>query len=104
MYLYSYYPEQIDKHDLQEVHKQDPQSVLPIYHNLVLYYIELKGRTNYKIAVRYLKKLKTNYKKLKRVSEWEDYIQYIESQFIRLRALQEELRKGKLVNEATSKS
>jgi hypothetical protein len=104
MYLYSFYPEQIDKHDLQEVHKQDPQSVLPIYHHLVLYYIELKGRSNYKLAVRYLKKLKTNYKKLKRTKEWDDYIQYIESQFIRLRALQEELRKGKLVNEATSKS
>jgi hypothetical protein len=104
MYLYSYYPEQIDKHDLQEVHKHDPHSVLPIYHHMVLYYIELKGRSNYKLAVRYLKKLKTNYKKLKRTKEWDDYIQYIESQFIRLRALQEELRKGKLVNEATSKS
>jgi len=104
MYLYSYHPEQIDKHDLQEAHKHDPQSVLPIYHHMVLYYIELKGRSNYKLAVRYLKKLKTNYKKLKRIDEWNDYIHYIESQFIRLRALQEELRKGKLVNEATSKS
>jgi len=104
MYLYSFLPEQIDKHDLQEVHKHDPESVLPLYHHMVIYYIELKGRSNYKLAVRYLKKLKTNYKKLKRNEEWNDYIQYIESQFIRLRALQEELRKGKLVNEATSKS
>ncbi|MEH7402276.1 MULTISPECIES: hypothetical protein [Bacillaceae] len=104
MHLYSYNPDYIDKHDLQEVHKYSPQSVLPIYHHLVLYYIELKGRANYKIAVRYLKKLRTNYKKLKRMNEWDDYIQYVESQFIRLRALQEELKKGKLVNEATSKS
>lgn len=104
MYLYANYPEQIDKHDLQEVHKQDPHSVLPIYHHMVLYYIELKGRTNYILAVRYLKKLKTCYKKLKRTNEWEFFIRYIESQFIRLRALQEELKKGKLVNEATSKS
>jgi uncharacterized Zn finger protein len=104
MHLYSYNPDYIDKHDLQEVHKYSPQSVLPIYHHLVLYYIELKGRANYKIAVRYLKKLRTNYKKLKRINEWDDYIQYVESQFIRLRALQEELKKGKLVNEATSKS
>lgn len=104
MYLYAFYPDHIDKHDLQEAHKYDPESVLPIYHHLVVYYIELKGRSNYKLAVRYLKKLKTNYKKLKRIDEWNDYIHYIESQFIRLRALQEELRKGKLVNEATSKS
>jgi hypothetical protein len=104
MVLYGKNPDQIDTSDLQEVYREQPHILLPIYHLLVIYHIELRSRDHYKIAVRHLKKLRASYRKLKRLEDWERYITYITSTYNRLRALQEEIMKGKLVNEPTNKS
>lgn len=64
--------------------------------------IEERNRKSYKRAVRYLKKLRTLYKRLKRTDEWDAFIIHIANLHSRLRALQEELRKGKLIDDQSN--
>ncbi|MDG4657205.1 SWIM zinc finger domain-containing protein [Ectobacillus antri] len=87
------------QHIVREVEKEDREAVLPLYHRAVMQCIEMKNRPAYRQAVRYLKKLRTHYKKLKRTEDWERFIMTITASFSRLRALQEELRKGKLIDD-----
>lgn len=84
----------------KEIQKENPEVLLPIYHQQVIQLIGSKNRSSYREAVKYLKKLRTIYKKLKRVPVWESYITYISETYKRLRAFQEELRKGKLIDAA----
>lgn len=60
-------------------------------------HVLLKNRSGYKAAVKLLKRLAKLYKKLKREERWEEFIIVFSSRHSRLRALQEELRKGKLI-------
>ena len=71
--------------------------LLPILHQAVDGLIEQKNRVSYKQAVRLLKKLRTIYKKLKRVPEWEAFIDKLLKRYKRLRAFQEECVRAKLV-------
>lgn len=87
------------KEPLKEVEKAAPEAALPLYHIAVVNAIDEKNRKSYRRAVRYLKKLRTLYKKLKRTDEWQTYIIMITSSHSRLRALQEEMRKGKLIDD-----
>ncbi|MCP8967709.1 hypothetical protein [Ectobacillus ponti] len=87
------------KDSLKLVEKEDREAVLPLYHRAVTKAIQMKNRPAYKLAVRYLKKLRTHYKKLKRTQEWDLYIQRLSANFSRLRAFQEELQKGKLLDD-----
>lgn len=64
--------------------------------------IEERNRKAYRRAVRYLKKLRTLYKRLKRTDEWDAFIIHIANLHSRLRALQEELRKGKLIDDRSN--
>lgn len=84
----------------KEIQKEQPEVLLPILHLQVVNLIAAKNRSSYREAVRYLKKLRTIYKKLKRVNVWESYIEYISDDNKRLRAFQEELKKGKLIDAA----
>ncbi len=84
----------------KEIQKENPEVLLPLYHQQVIQLIGGKNRSAYRDAVRYLKKLRTIYKKLKRVPAWESYIAYLSETYKRLRAFQEELRKGKLIDAA----
>lgn len=59
-------PDRISSEVLKKIQAHDPALLLPIYHRLVADAILLKNRQSYKKAVRYLKKLRTIYKKLKR--------------------------------------
>lgn len=83
--------------DLQTVEKQKPALVLPLYHQAVERCIAEKNRTAYKTATKLLKKLNALYKKLDRLNDWENYIYRLALKYSRLRALQEELRKGKWI-------
>jgi sulfur transfer protein SufE len=58
----------------------------------------VKNREHYKEAVRKLKKLRMLYKKLKRLSEWEEFLDILMTRTKRLRAFHEECRKGKLID------
>jgi hypothetical protein len=91
-------PDRISSEVLKKIQAHDPALLLPIYHRLVEDAILLKNRQSYKKAVRYLKKLRTIYKKLKRENAWESYIDNLQSSTRRMRAFQEELQRGKLIH------
>jgi hypothetical protein len=84
-------------HVLQPIEKESPELLLPYYHQAVEHYIRLKNRHDYKSAVRLLKRLEKVYKKMKQPERWDAFFTRFVSRFSRLRALQEELKKGKLL-------
>lgn len=81
--------------DLKTVEAHHPELLLPLYHQGVERSILEKNRASYKIAVRQLRKLHSCYKKLKQLDRWEEYINRLSVKYSRLRAFQEELKKGK---------
>ncbi|MCJ8014542.1 SWIM zinc finger family protein [Paenibacillus sp. KQZ6P-2] len=83
---------------LQPIEKNAPELLLPFYHQAVERYILLKNRSSYKAAVKLLKRLSKLYAKMKQQERWEHFITAFTSRNSRLRALQEELRKGKLIS------
>ncbi|MEB3100922.1 SWIM zinc finger family protein [Ferviditalea candida] len=88
----------LDPKDLRLVENADPRSLLPLYHQAVEQLILHKGRQNYRQAVKYLKKLRTIYAKLKQKDRWERFIETLVARHSRLRALREEFKKGKLIS------
>jgi hypothetical protein len=82
---------------LQPIEKEAPELLLPFYHQAVERYVLLKNRDSYKAAVKLLKRLAKLYAKLKRNERWEAFMYEFTSRHSRLRALNEELRKGKLI-------
>jgi len=83
--------------ELAPIEKHAPETLLPYYHQAVERYVLAKNRDGYKSAVKLLKRLAKLYKKLKRESRWELFLAAFADRHSRLRALQEELRKGKLL-------
>ncbi|WP_211748794.1 SWIM zinc finger family protein [Paenibacillus sp. Marseille-Q4541] len=82
---------------LKPIEKNAPELLLPFYHQGVERYILLKNRDSYKAAVKLLKRLSKLYLKMKQETRWEQFITTFANRHSRLRALQEELRKGKLI-------
>jgi len=82
---------------LQPIEKETPEALLPYYHQAVDHYVSLKNRHDYKAAVRLLKRLGKVYKRLKQTERWDDFLASFMTRHSRLRALQEEIRKGKLL-------
>ncbi|MFC0272327.1 SWIM zinc finger domain-containing protein [Metabacillus herbersteinensis] len=89
---------ELDRFVLKEAEKAEPGSLLPLYHQAVETEISMRTRENYKVAVRYLKRLKAIYKKLKNEPAWENYLHHLTEEHRRLRAFREELKKGKLIH------
>ncbi|PLR94478.1 SWIM zinc finger family protein [Bacillus sp. T33-2] len=87
---------------IKTVQKEAPVVLLPLYHQAVEYLISQKNRGSYKQAVRVLKKLRTIYKKLKRVPEWEAFFALLLERTKRLRAFQEECKRSKLIEEESA--
>ncbi|MFC5528231.1 SWIM zinc finger family protein [Cohnella yongneupensis] len=83
---------------LQPAEKEAPEMLLPFYHQAVERYVSLRNRDGYKAATKLLKRLAKLYKKLKRSERWESFFDAFSERHSRLRALQEELRKGKLLS------
>ena len=90
---------ELDTYVLKTIEKSDPGVLLPLYVKSVKDEINMRSRENYKQAVRYLKRIKAQYKKLKREEVWENYIQQLAEEHKRLRAFKEELKKGKLIHD-----
>jgi hypothetical protein len=84
---------------LKQIENIDRAVLLPLYHKAVNDAIGQKTRPAYKVAVRYLKKLRTHYRQLKQLDHWKEYIQRLASEHKRLRAFQQELEKGKLLHD-----
>ena len=89
---------EIEKDILKEIAASDPEALIPSYHRAAAFFIDQKNRSAYKEAARHLKKLRTLYKKAKKQQVWERYISQLSASYKRLRALQEELQKGKLID------
>ncbi|MHA6483261.1 SWIM zinc finger family protein [Paenibacillus sp. strain BS8-2] len=88
--------EELDAAGLREVAKLSPESLLPLYHQSVESNIATRNRQGYRIAVKGIKKLEKIYKTLKQTEKWEAYLAGLNTKYQRLRALQEELWKGKV--------
>ncbi|WP_274648769.1 hypothetical protein [Paenibacillus humicola] len=83
---------------LKPVEKEAPELLLPFYHQAVERYVLQKNRDGYKAAAKLLKRLAKLYARLKKGERWEQFIAAFASRNNRLRALQEELRKGGLLS------
>ncbi|MEX2416414.1 MAG: hypothetical protein WD424_09740 [Paenibacillaceae bacterium] len=90
-------PSEFRVSELQPMEKNAPEVLLPFYHHAVERYVMHKNRDGYKAAVKLLKRLAKLYRKIKLEERWELYLTAFISRYSRLRALQEELRKGKLL-------
>jgi hypothetical protein len=90
---------EMDRSLLKVVETHDRSLLLPLYHRSVMKMLQLKNRQSYKTAVKYLKTLRTYYRHLKRDEEWQTYLARLIEENKRLRAFQEELKKGKLIND-----
>lgn len=88
----------INREIISTIQAEAPECLLPYYHREVASAIEKKNRQNYRLAVRYLKKLRALYKKLKQESIWESYFNKLQQDTKRLRAFQEEIARGKLIH------
>lgn len=81
---------------MDPIEKDDPQSIISLYHKYIRQLIEKKNRDSYKSAVKILKKLRTLYNKQKEQERWQQFLSQLIHKYARLRALQEELKKGKM--------
>jgi hypothetical protein len=82
---------------LQPIEKEEPSLLLPYYHQAIDHYVALKNRYDYKLAVKLLKRLEKAYKKMKQAESWDRFFTGFVDRYSRLRALQEEMKKGKLL-------
>ncbi|MBD0383233.1 SWIM zinc finger family protein [Paenibacillus sedimenti] len=82
---------------LQPIEKEAPDLLLPLYHQAIDQYVTQKNRHDYKLAVKLLKRLEKVYKKIKQAERWDRFLSGFIERYSRLRALQEELKKGKLL-------
>jgi hypothetical protein len=81
--------------ELRAVEEFDPRLLLPLYHQTIERSILEKNRASYKIALKLLSKLAEYYRKLGMTLEWTLYMQELSDKFSRLRAFQDELKKGR---------
>ena len=80
------------------IEKEQPEVLLGMLHQSAQREIDQKNRASYRMAVRHLKKLRTLYKKLKRVDDWEYFLEGLLERTKRLRAFHEECARGKLIS------
>lgn len=81
------------------IEKEKPEVLLGMLHQTALNEINQKNRSSYKAAVRHLKKLRTLYKKIKRVDDWQYFLDTLMEKTKRLRAFHEECKRSKLIEE-----
>ncbi|WP_338471003.1 SWIM zinc finger family protein [Niallia sp. XMNu-256] len=90
--------ESLSKDTLKTLQTEAPEILLPLYHQGIQADLDGKNRASYRQAVRKLKKLRTLYKKVKRLDEWEQYFDLLLFRTKRMRAFQEECKRGKLID------
>ncbi|MCC3356173.1 SWIM zinc finger family protein [Bacillus sp. REN16] len=97
--MVGYEVDDMDRSILKEIESLDRGALLPLYHQAVAKAIEGKNRPSYKRAVKYLRKIRTHYKKLKQEDRWDDYITKLATVNKRLRAFQQELMRASMISE-----
>jgi hypothetical protein len=88
----------LPKDRVKVVEKEQPEALFALLHQTVQREIDVKNRSSYKAAVRHLKKLRTLYKKTKRVDEWQFFLDTLLEKTKRLRAFHEECKRSKLID------
>jgi hypothetical protein len=88
----------LPKDRVKVVEKEQPEVLFGLLHQTVQREIDGKNRSSYKAAVRHLKKLRTLYKKTKRVDEWQFFLDTLMDKTKRLRAFHEECKRSKLID------
>ncbi len=88
----------VPKDRIKLVEKEQPEVLFGLLHQTVHQEIEMKNRSSYKSAVRHLKKLRTLYKKMKRMDDWEFFLYALLEKTRRLRAFHEECKRSKLID------
>jgi uncharacterized Zn finger protein len=88
----------LGKDRIREISKKEPSILLPLYHQSITGHINMKNRDHYREAVRKMKKLRTLYNKLKRQEDWQLFLELLLEKTKRLRAFQEECKRGKLID------
>ncbi len=81
---------------LKELEETQPALTFPLYVREVNRLIAERNRPAYKEAIKLLKKIRTAYSKANQESRWERYVDQLGAKHNRLRAFQEELRRGNL--------
>lgn len=98
--LYSYFGfeyNSISNERIKVLQKNAPEVLIPLYHQMIGDLVEMKNRNSYRQAARLLKKLRTVYKKVKRLPEWEAFFAKLLLRTKRLRAFHEECVRSKLI-------
>ena len=90
-------PDEMDIQVVREIAKDAPRILYPLYHQAIEGSIRMRNRQGYKQAVKLMKKLERLYKAEKQADKWSRYVDGIVSKHQRLRALQEELWRGKII-------
>lgn len=90
-------PEDLDIGVVRELSKEAPQSLIPLYHQSIDTAIRSRNRQGYRLAVKQMKKLERLYRAEKQLHKWSRYVDGIVRKHHRLRALQEELWRGKII-------
>ncbi len=88
----------LGKDRIREISKSEPAILLPLYHHAIQDHINMKNRDHYREAVQKMKKLRTLYNKLKRQEDWQFFLEMLLEKTKRLRAFQEECKRGKLID------
>ncbi|MFD0586420.1 SWIM zinc finger domain-containing protein [Paenibacillus sp. GCM10027627] len=89
--------EDISAQELKEMTKSAPHALLPLYHQSIEAAVASRNRQGYRLAVKQLKKLEKIYKALKETDKWQQFLSELTTKTLRLRAFQEELWKGKMI-------
>ncbi|MFC7370171.1 hypothetical protein ACFQPF_00580 [Fictibacillus iocasae] len=94
-----YSPDIIQRKDLKEAKEMDARTLLPIYHQSIHKLVNDRTRKSYQSAIKYLKELRKLYEALGSEERFADYISQLSSEYSRLRAFMEELKKGKFIHD-----
>ncbi|RAP77459.1 SWIM zinc finger family protein [Paenibacillus montanisoli] len=95
--LFGIEPDEMDVQLVREIGKAAPQVLYPLYHQAIDGAIRSRNRQGYRQAVKLMKRLEKLYKAEKQGDRWNRYVDGIVRKHGRLRALQEELWRGKII-------
>ena len=87
---------EINKRELQTVEKHAPRVLLPLFHRFVEEEMKERTRPHYQQAVRFLEKMRELAEASALHDWWNRYMDTLKNRHARLRAFQEELKKGQV--------
>lgn len=91
-------PTEVQPGELKAVERTEPTLLLPLYHYAALLCVRQRTRESYQLAVRYMKRLRDMYVQAGKAADWGAFMEAFVERHARLRALLEELKKGKLIS------